>query len=114
MGEKMLITQALTEKETLQDEICRLIQESKFCFADTICEREEKTQQRKLNETEFSRNAQELFEKIQEKIKRYYQIEEAIIVSNAKVKIHTQVGDFTVAGAVSLRNRLREIGRAHV
>lgn len=53
MGEKMLITQALTEKETLQDEICRLIQESKFCFADTICEREEKTQQRKLNETEF-------------------------------------------------------------
>ncbi len=29
MGEKMLITQALTEKETLQDEICRLIQESK-------------------------------------------------------------------------------------
>ena len=41
MGEKMLITQALTEKETLQDEICRLIQESKFCFADTICEREE-------------------------------------------------------------------------
>ena len=107
MGEKMLITQALTEKETLQDEICRLIQESKFCFADTICEREEKTQQRKLNETEFSRNAQELFEKIQEKIKRYYQIEEAIIVSNAKVKIHTQVGDFTVAGAVSLRNRLR-------
>ena len=43
MGEKMLITQALTEKETLQDEICRLIQEAKFCFADTICEREEKT-----------------------------------------------------------------------
>ena len=33
-----------------------------------------------------------MFEKIQEKIKRYYQIEEAIIVSNAKVKIHTQVG----------------------
>ena len=48
-----------------------------------------------------------MFEKIQEKIKRYYQIEETIIVSNAKVKIHTQVGDFTVAGAVSLRNRLR-------
>ena len=107
MGEKMLITQALTEKETLQDEICRLIQESKFGFADTICEREEKTQQRKLNETEFSRNAQEVFEKIQERIRRYYQIEEAIIVSNAKVKIHTQAGDFTVAGAVSLRNRLR-------
>ena len=94
MGEKMLITQALTEKETLQDEICRLIQESKFCFADTICEREEKTRQKKLDEAEFSRNAQEV-------------IEEAIIVSNAKVKIHTQVGDFTVAGAVSLRNRLR-------
>ena len=106
MGEKMLITQALTEKETLQDEICRLIQEAKFCFADTICEREEKTRQKKLNEEEFSRNAQELFEKIQEKIKRYYQIEEAIIVSNAKVKIHTQAGEFTVAGAVSLRNRL--------
>ena len=102
MGEKMLITQALTEKETLQDEICRLIQESKFCFADTICEREEKTRQKKLDEAEFSRN-----EKIQEKIRRYYQIEEAIIVSNAKVKIHTQAGDFTVAGAVSLRNRLR-------
>ena len=107
MGEKMLITQALTEKETLQDEICRLIQESKFCFADTICEREEKTRQKKLDEAEFSRNAQEVFEKIQEKIRRYYQIEEAIIVSNAKVKIHTQAGDFTVAGAVSLRNRLR-------
>ena len=107
MGEKMLITQALTEKETLQDEICRLIQEAKFCFADTICEREEKTRQKKLDETEFSRNAQEVFEKIQEKIKRYYQIEETIIVSNAKVKIHTQAGDFTVTGAVSLRNRLR-------
>ena len=32
MGEKMLITQALTEKETLQDEICRLIQESEVLF----------------------------------------------------------------------------------
>ena len=73
----------------------------------TICEREEKTRQKKLDETEFSRNAQEVFEKIQEKIKRYYQIEETIIVSNAKVKIHTQAGDFTVTGAVSLRNRLR-------
>ena len=91
----------------MQDEICHLIQESKFCFADTICEREEKTRQKKLDEAEFSQNAQEVFEKIQEKIRRYYQIEEAIIVSNAKVKIHTQAGDFTVAGAVSLRNRLR-------
>ena len=108
MGEKMLITQALTEKETLQDEICRLIQESKLCFADTICEREEKTRQKKLDEAEFSRNAQEVFEKIQEKIRRYYQIEEAIIVSNAKVKIHTQAGDFPGAAAFSPEQAERE------
>ncbi len=100
MGEKMLITQALTEKETLQDEICRLIQESKFCFADTFCEREEKTQQRKLNETEFSRNAQELFEKIQEKIKRYYQIEE----SNHSVKCKSK-NSYPGGGTLRLQER---------
>ena len=67
MGENVDNAGAHGEK-TLQDEICRLIQEAKFCFADTIYEREEDSS-KKLNEEEFSGMHRNCLKKSRKKIK---------------------------------------------
>ena len=41
---------------------------------------------------------------------RYQKIDAAIVASNAKTIIQTSYGEFTVAGAISLRSRLRGTG----
>ena len=41
---------------------------------------------------------------------RYQKIDEAIVASNAKTTLTTSYGEFTVAGAISLRSRLRGAG----
>ena len=40
-------------------------------------------------------------------VERYQKIDAAIVASNAKTEITTSYGTFTVAGAISLRSRLR-------
>ena len=40
-------------------------------------------------------------------IERYQKIDAAIVASNANTKIQTSYGEYTVAGAISLRNRLK-------
>jgi len=40
-------------------------------------------------------------------------LDAAIVASNAKTEITTSYGVFTVAGAISLRSRLRGAGSAH-
>ena len=56
------------------------------------------------------KETKELYERIQARIKRYYAIEKGILASNASNIISTQIGDMTITGAISLRNRLRGKG----
>ena len=75
-----------------------------------IRENDKKTYKKELEEEAFITETKELYERIQARIKRYYAIEKGILASNASNIISTQIGDMTITGAISLRNRLRGKG----
>ena len=110
MSEKMLLTQALDERDSLKEEIRKLIENTSSCFVDVIRENDKKTYKKELEEEAFITETKELYERIQARIKRYYAIEKGILASNASNIISTQIGDMTITGAISLRNRLRGKG----
>lgn len=110
VSEKMLLTQALDERDSLKEEIRKLIENTSSCFVDVIRENDKKTYKKELEEEAFITETKELYERIQARIKRYYAIEKGILASNASNIISTQIGDMTITGAISLRNRLRGKG----
>lgn len=103
--EKMLVTQALDERDLLVKKISDKI--SKANFVDAIKPNEEKVFHKKQNKEEFAQEAQAAYQQILNLIERYNKIDAAIVDSNAKTEIKTSYGTFTVAGAISLRNRLK-------
>lgn len=108
MSEKMLVTQALDERDLLVKKIRDKIEKAKF--ADTIKRNEEKVIETKVSREEFSKDAESAFQQIQDLISRFQKIDAAIVASNATTMIKTSFGDYTVAGAISLRSRLRSKG----
>ena len=58
----------------------------------------------------FARQAESAFQQIRDLIVRFQKIDAAIVASNAATRIQTSYGEFTVAGAISLRSRLRGSG----
>ena len=61
----------------------------------------------RVSEEEFKKNAEASYQQITDLIERYQKIEAAIVASNAATTIETSYGVFTVAAAISLRNRFR-------
>ena len=108
MSEKMLVTQALDERDLLVKKIRDKIDKAKF--ADTIKRNEEKVIETKVSREEFSKDAESAYQQIQDLISRFQKIDAAIVASNATTMIKTSFGDYTVAGAISLRSRLRSKG----
>ena len=108
MSEKMLVTQALDERDLLVKKIQDKI--AKASFVDTIKPNEEKVLDARVSRDEFSKDAESAYQQIQDLIDRFQKIDAAIVASNAKTTIKTTYGDFTVAGAISLRSRLRGAG----
>ena len=108
MSEKMLVTQALDERDLLVKKIQDKIE--KADFVDTVKPNEEKVLEARVSRDEFAKNAQSAYQQIQDLIERFQKIDAAIVASNAKTMITTSYGDFTVAGAISLRSRLRGCG----
>lgn len=108
MGEKMLVTQALDERDLLVKKISDKI--SKASFVDTIKPNEEKVFAKKIDKEEYAREAETAYQQINDLIDRFQKIDAAIVHSNAKTEIKTSYGNFTVAGAISLRARLRGMG----
>lgn len=106
MSEKLLVTQALDERDLLVKKITDKIE--KAAFVDTVKPNEDKTYESRLNRAEFQDQAKSAFQQINDLIDRYQRIDAAIVASNAATKISTSYGEFTVAGAISLRSRLRE------
>lgn len=108
MSEKMLVTQALDERDLLVKKIGDKI--AKASFVDTIKPNEDKVYHGRIDKEEFGRDAESSYQQIVDLIDRFQKIDAAIVDSNANTKIETSYGTFTVAGAISLRNRLRESG----
>ena len=108
MENKMLVTQALDERDLLVKKINDKI--AKASFVDTIKANEEKVLEGRILREDFSKEAESAYQQILDLIDRFQQIDAAIVASNAKTKIKTSYGEMTVAGAISLRSRLRGQG----
>ncbi|MBR0086591.1 MAG: hypothetical protein IJL98_02500 [Lachnospiraceae bacterium] len=105
MAERMLVTQALDERDLLVKKITDKI--AKASFVDTVKPNEDKVYENRISREEFAEQAKSAFQQINDLIDRYQRIDAAIVASNAATKITTSYGEFTVAGAISLRSRLR-------
>ena len=105
MADEMLVTQALDERDLLIKKIHDKIE--KASFVDTIKPNEEKVLDARVSRDEFAKDAESAYQQIQDLIDRFQRIDAAIVASNANTKISTSYGEFTVAGAISLRSRLR-------
>lgn len=105
---KMLVTQALDERDLLVKKIQDKIEKARF--VDTVKPNEEKVLDARVSRDEFAKDAESAYQQIQDLIDRFQKIDAAIVASNAQAKITTSYGEFTVAGAISLRRRLRGAG----
>ena len=106
--EKMLVTQALDEKDLLLKKINDKIQ--KASFVEIIKHNEEKTSEKHIDRDVYSRDAEAAYQQINDLIARYQKIEIALVASNAATMVETTYGTFTVAGAIALRARLKGLG----
>ncbi|MBM6653128.1 hypothetical protein [Faecalitalea cylindroides] len=107
MENKLLITQALDERDLLVKKINSKIE--RIDFVDGKKRNEEKVIQQAITKEEFCKKVKTSYQQIQDLIKRYQKIDEAIITSNANTYIETSFGTYSVAVALSMRNRLREL-----
>ncbi len=108
MSEKMLVTQALDERDLLVKKIADKI--AKASFVDTIKPNEDKVYMKRITKDAYTKEAEAAYQQIVDLIDRYQKIDAAIVDSNAKTEITTSYGTFTVAGAISLRSRLKGQG----
>ncbi|MBQ8147176.1 MAG: hypothetical protein IJ040_00120 [Lachnospiraceae bacterium] len=105
MSEKMLVTQALDERDLLVKKITDKI--GKASFVDTTKPNEDKVYEKRISKEDYAKEAESAYQQIMDLIERYQKIDAAIVASNAQTEITTSYGTFTVAGAISLRSRLR-------
>lgn len=98
MSEKMLITQALDERDLLVKRIADKI--AKASFVDTIKPNEDKVYAKRIAREEYAREAESAYQQIIDLIERFQKIDAAIVASNAKTEITTSYGVFTVAGSI--------------
>lgn len=108
MSEKMLVTQALDERDLLVKKISDKIM--KASFVDTVKPNEDKVYEKRIPKEEYAKEAEAAYQQIMDLIDRFQKLDAAIVDSNAKTEITTTYGKFTVAGAISLRSRLRGLG----
>ena len=109
MSEKMLVTQALDERDLLVKKISDKI--DKASFVDTIKPNEDKVYSKRIGKDEYAKEAESAYQQIVDLIERFQKIDAAIVASNAETEITTSYGKFTVAGAISLRSRLRGLAQ---
>lgn len=105
MANKLLITQALDERQLLVKKIASKVESANF--VDAKKRNEEKVYGARVSADEFKKNAEASYQQITDLIERYQQVDAAIVASNATTTLETSYGTFTVAAAISLRNRLR-------
>lgn len=114
--EKMLMTQALDERDLLVKKLTDKIE--KFAATDVKKRNAEKTQATFITETEFISKAQSNYQQINDLINRYMRLDAAIHKSNAETTITLDDCPFTeskmsVQAAIALRSRLKGVGQYH-
>lgn len=102
---KILVTQALDERDLLAKKINDKIHAA--VLADVIKRNEENVYNRRISRDEFRKEAESAYQQIVDLIDRYNRLEAAIVESNANTYIETSYGRYSVAGAITLRNRMR-------
>jgi len=107
MPEKMLVTQALDERDLLVKKIGDKI--SKMKLVDVKKRNEEKAAESRVTPEEFASTASAAYQSVMDLIDRFQHIDAAIVASNAASTVKTSYGEFTVAGAIALRNRLKRV-----
>lgn len=108
MSEKLLVTQALDERDLLVKKINDKI--AKVSFVDVVLNNRDELLNAHTTKDEFCKAVKSAYQQINDLITKFQNIDAAIVASNANTKIKTSYGEFTVASAISLRNRLRENG----
>ena len=108
MSERLLVTQALDERDLLVKKIADKI--GKAVIVDVIRNNEETVSGARIDKEAFARQAKAAYQQINDLIARFQKIDAAIVASNANTTIRTSYGEFSVAGAISLRARLRGTG----
>lgn len=104
MEERMLVTQALDERDFLAKKIMDKI--NAFKAVDFAKHNESKTCGGKKDRTEYEKETKAGYQQIMDLITRYDKIEAAIVASNANTFVETSKGRYTVAAAIALKNRL--------
>lgn len=105
MAEKMLVTQALDERDLLVKKIGDKI--AKIKLVDCKRKNEDKTVGQRLTAEEFCKQASASYQQIMDLIDRYQRIDAAIIASNTSSFVETSVGKMSLACAISMRSRLK-------
>ena len=111
MAEKLLITQALDERDLLVKRIADKI--AKANFVDSMKNNEATVAGARVDKETFARDAAAAYQQIGDLMARFQKIDAAIVASNAATKIHTSYGDFTVAGG-SLLHRMENVYAAQI
>ena len=105
MSEKMLVTQALDERDLLVKKIADKI--AKASFVDTIKPNEDKVFAKRTSKEEYAKEAESAYQQITDLIDRFQKIDAAIVASNATTIIKTKYGEYTVAAAIAQKQRLK-------
>ena len=103
---KMLITQALDERDLLTKKINDKINSASF--VDTMKKNNTEVMNGRITKTEFNKKAKSSLQQIKDLIERYQLIEAAIVESNANTFVETSYGKYTVAAAIAMRARIVE------
>ena len=108
MSEKMLVTQALDERDLLVKKINDKIE--KASFIDTIKPNEDKVFEKRIKKEDYVKEATAAYQQITDLIERFQTIDAAIVDSNAKTEISTSYGQYKLQSeydetVVELRRR---------
>ena len=98
--ESMTVHKALSERKLLDSKIVNAIDNGTFCVAN-------KHSNRKINGVnieDFEKNMQGQYDKASDYIARYYALQKAINLSNAKTIVTIAGEDYTVAEAIWMNN----------
>lgn len=104
MEQKMLVTQALDQRDLLVKKICDKIR--KASFTETKKHNEEKVMERRVTQKEFEKEARSSYQQIIDLIHWYDKVDQAILRSNVETIIETSYGTMSIANALALRSRL--------
>ncbi|MBQ6875156.1 MAG: hypothetical protein IJN46_02845, partial [Lachnospiraceae bacterium] len=85
MADKLLVTQALDERDLLVKKIADKI--AKASFVDTVKPNEEKVYAKRVDRETYAKEAAAAYQQITDLIERFQKIDAAIEASNAKTMI---------------------------